>query len=180
MCRPLYDYILVLLVRVIHFQLQGTLSEPFTIKTGLRQGDCLSTLLFNLALEKVILDLSNKGKGTILNKSNQLLAFADDIDVVGRNITAVKEGFLELEEKARQMGLRVNEEKTKFLKMTEGARGRIRQNITLGDFNFEAVQSFKYLGSVVNENNDIEEEIRTRILQDNKFYFAMKDIFRSS
>lgn len=34
--------------------IQNILSDPFDITTGLRQGDKLSTILFNLALEKVI------------------------------------------------------------------------------------------------------------------------------
>lgn len=42
------------------------------------------------------------------------------------------------------------------------ARSRIGQNIKIGDYNFEVCQSFKYLGSVVNVQNDISEEIRER------------------
>jgi hypothetical protein len=32
-------------------KIQGILTQPFTIQNGLRQGDPLSTTLFNLALE---------------------------------------------------------------------------------------------------------------------------------
>lgn len=34
----------------------GNTSDAFEVKRGLRQGDALSTVLFNLALEKVIRD----------------------------------------------------------------------------------------------------------------------------
>ena len=34
--------------------------------------------------------------------------------------------------------------------------------------NFESVQSFKYLGSVVNQNNIIEEEIKERLIRDRR------------
>jgi hypothetical protein len=42
------------------------------------------------------------------------LAYADDLVVVGRTIQAMKESFMALEASARNMGLAVNEEKTKF------------------------------------------------------------------
>ena len=54
---------------------QGELSEEFEIKTGLRQGDGLSPLLFNILLEKIIrefgkaLDLKNI-RGVAIRSSN--------------------------------------------------------------------------------------------------------------
>ena len=50
----------------------GSLSKPFDINNGLRQGDALSCVLFNLALEKVIRDAEVNSRGTILFKSTQL------------------------------------------------------------------------------------------------------------
>ena len=40
------------------------------------------------------MDTSN----TIFTKSSQLLGFADDLDVIGRNMDVVKEKFVALEE----------------------------------------------------------------------------------
>jgi hypothetical protein len=37
---------------------------------------------------------------------------------------------------------------------------------------FESVHSFKYLGSYVNQNNKIEEEIKERIIAGNKAFYA--------
>src|ERR1700753_3385205 len=50
--------------------IQNSLSDPFDIDTGFKQGDRLSTLLFNLALEKVARAMSINWNGTILNTSN--------------------------------------------------------------------------------------------------------------
>jgi hypothetical protein len=44
---------------------------------------------------------------------------------------------------------------------------------------FESVQSFKYLGSVVNQNNKIEEEIKERIIAGNKAFYANRKMFPS-
>jgi hypothetical protein len=57
---------------------------------GLRQGGGLACVLFNLALGKVIRDASMETKGTTVNKSVQILAYADDVDIVGRTTYAVR------------------------------------------------------------------------------------------
>src|ERR1700755_2387713 len=77
--------------------IQGALSDPFDIDTGLRQGDRLSTILFNLALEKVVRAMSINWNGTIFTTSKQLAAFADDADLIGRGTLAIKESFVEMQ-----------------------------------------------------------------------------------
>ena len=42
----------------------------------------------------------------------------------------------------------------------------------------EQINSYKYLGTILNDNT-VEEEIKTRISQGNKAYFANLDIFKS-
>jgi hypothetical protein len=43
----------------------------------------------------------------------------------------------------------------------------------------EQVRSYKYLGSVVNSDNSIEEEIQHRITLGNKAYYANQFLFKS-
>ena len=43
----------------------------------------------------------------------------------------------------------------------------------------EQVQSYKYLGSTVNSDNSIEEEIRNRVTLGNKTYYANLFLFKS-
>lgn len=52
-------------------KVQGSLSAEFEAKTGLRQGDELSTKLFNIALEGICRNAKVEMKGTIFNKSSQ-------------------------------------------------------------------------------------------------------------
>ncbi|GFV67993.1 reverse transcriptase domain-containing protein [Trichonephila clavipes] len=84
-------------------------------KGGLRQGDSLACLLLNLVLEKCIRDSGLDRSGTLWNRSLQLLAYADDIDIIGRSEKAVKEAFQAFEISATNMGLTINEDKTKFM-----------------------------------------------------------------
>jgi hypothetical protein len=66
------------------------LSDNFPIQNGLKQGDALSPLLFNFALVCVIRKVQKNQVGLKLNGTHQLLAYADDVTLLGDNIDTVK------------------------------------------------------------------------------------------
>lgn len=57
---------------------------------------------------------------------------------------------------------------------------RIGQSITMNEYNFEVVKSFKCLGSIINIPNDIEEELQMRTTQGNNSFYTLKHLFNSS
>ena len=81
----------------------------------MRQGDTLACLLFNIALEKVVWDSGIQTRGTIFFKTVQILAYADDIDLMARTTLGLNEAFLNLEKSARNMGLVINQEKMVYM-----------------------------------------------------------------
>ena len=52
---------------------------------------------------------------TIKNKSVQLLTYANDIDMIGHDMTDVAAAFATIEKETAIVGLAVNEDKTKFM-----------------------------------------------------------------
>ena len=66
-------------------RIEGTFSFFFKNKTGLKQGDTLSPILFNLASQKVIQSIKMVPSGIKIGKEQlNILAYADDIALIGK------------------------------------------------------------------------------------------------
>ena len=62
----------------------GQMTKAFDIGRGQRQGDVLSTTLFNIVLEKVIRNTETHLNGTIFNRVRQYIAYVDDVLIAGQ------------------------------------------------------------------------------------------------
>ena len=97
--------------------------------------------------------------GTIFQKSVQLLAYADDIDIKGRTKQDVTAAFSAIERESTKMGLAVNEGKTKYMFSTSRDVRRIDSRITADNYTFDTVKEFIYLGYAVSNKNDVSLEV---------------------
>jgi sorting nexin-29 len=140
-----------------------------------KQGEGLSTVLFNLALHQAI-DKVNQ-RGTIYFKSSQICAYAVDIVIVARNISTLKQIYLEMEKEAERFGLVVKEWKTKYMVMSTSSTKRTPQSISIGNRAFEGVSQFRYLGALVNSQNEISDCINDKIQKGNRAHFANQNFF---
>jgi hypothetical protein len=132
-------------------KIQNNCSESFETRQGLRQGDILSTLLFNVVLEVTVRRANLQTTGTIFNKETQLLAYADDRHIVGRSQSAVRDAYLALEGEAAKVGLKINEQKTKYMIAARNDKtiGAVEQSVAVGNEHVEVVKEFVYLGSLM-------------------------------
>jgi len=110
------------LVRLIKMSLTETystvqvgenVSDRFPISNGLKQGDALSPLLFNFGFEYAIRRVQVNQDGLKLNDTYQLLAYTDDVNILGGSIHTLKENAEALVAATRKIGLEVSADKTK-------------------------------------------------------------------
>jgi hypothetical protein len=66
------------------------LSDSLPIQNGLKQGDTLSPLLLNVALKYAIRKVQENQVGLKLDGTHQLLAYADDVNLLGDNLDTIK------------------------------------------------------------------------------------------
>jgi hypothetical protein len=155
----------------VRIHIQGKLSPSFEMTIGLRKGDSLSTLLFNLCMEKIIRNVRINPGGTIFNRTRQCLAYADDVVILGRSEGYIKRTLEEMAAITHQIGLQMNDTKTKYM-INRQDGNTVQENELMGK-RYEKVESFKYLGAVMTSLNDIENEIKSKIAGDNIRYYAL-------
>jgi len=93
-------------------------SDRFPVRNGLKQGNALSPMLFNFVLEYAIKRVQVNQDGLKLNGTRQLLAYADDVNILGGSIHTLKENAEALVTATREIGLEVSADKTKYMVMS--------------------------------------------------------------
>ena len=125
-------------------------SRAFNIERGVKQGDPLSSLLFNACLEQLFQPLkakwTNRGFGIQLGHTTttQLtnLRFADDVLLLAPTLPQLTEMLTDLQREAMNYGLELHPDKTKILTNVSRRRGRNARSTT--DVNGKPVAILHY------------------------------------
>lgn len=147
--------------------------------TGVRQGDGLSPLLFNLVLEDALKGTKQEQRGITIGRRIQVLAFADDVALVAESKDVLMRLTRILIMEAKMVGLGVNESKTKYLTVSKGMVENERNSLKVDNFEFEQVNEFKYLGVIMTKDNREESEIHNRLAQASRTYWSLEKLFKS-
>ena len=121
------------------------LSDIFPIRNGLKHGDALSPLFFNFALVYAIRRVQVNQDGLKLNGTHKLLVYANDVNILGRNVHTTQENAEVLVVAGRKSGLEVNADKTKYTVMSWDQNAGRSHSIKTDNSSFERLEEFKYL-----------------------------------
>ena len=154
-------------------------SDRFPIRNGLKQGDALSPMLFNFALEYAIRRVQVNQDGLKLNGTHQLLAYTDDVNILGGGIHTVKENAEALVAATRVIGLEVSADKTKYMVISRDQNAGRIHSVRFDNSTFEIVEEFKYLGTTLTNQNSIPEEIKSKLRSGNACYHSVQNLLSS-
>lgn len=169
--------IIILFYRDFSCNLKNS-NEAFTVKSGVRQGCVMSSLLFNLTIDWVLKNTIKQQtpRGIRWTPFTMLedLDFADDIALMSHKYEHIQEKSTTLNNTAKTVGLKINYKKSKI--MTNSGS---QQTITLGNDILERVEQFTYLGSELTLHGGTEEDIKSRSNKARATFARMKPIWKS-
>ena len=84
-----------------------------------------------------------------LNDTHQLLAYADDINILEGSIHTVKENAEAPVVATKEIGLAVNADKTKYMVMSREQTAGLSHTMKVDSSSVERVEEFKYLGTTL-------------------------------
>ena len=71
----------------------------------------------------------------------------------------------------------INPEKTKYMKLGRHRGMMVNEHIKIGSNSYEKVKTFIYVGSLLTNQNSIQEEIKCRLKAGNSCYYSVLTLF---
>ena len=190
----------VSIIRSFHDGMKITVKEgtdkaaPFIVSSGTKQGCVLAPTLFSIFFSLMLfVAFKNTNEGVkicsrydrgLLRTTNQHfkastmttftvirdLLFADDCALA----SSTEEGLQNLcdafSSAARRFGLKISIDKTESMYQAPLGAEYVAPQINVEGKPLKAVKTFKYLGSIVSDNNSMEAEITARLAKANSAY----------
>ncbi|KAH1202990.1 RNA-directed DNA polymerase from mobile element jockey [Glycine max] len=135
---------------------QGGESDDFPITIGLHQGSTLSPYLFTLILEVLTEQIQEIAPRCML--------FADDIVLLGESREELNERLETWRRALETHGFCLSRSKSEYMECKFNKRRRVSNSeVKIGDHIIPHVTRFKYLGSVIQDDGEIEGDVNHRI-----------------
>lgn len=134
-------------------------SKPIYIKNGVAQGAPLSPLIFNLGIDHIIREMNEMTVKTAYGLEIDggdtpvtLLAFADDLAVVGKDVEAARSILSMIEDMTKEIGLSINPSKSQAIVIKQGKL--VEETIEASDGLIHSINGegkIKYLGTSIRD-----------------------------
>merc|ERR1712120_103765 len=136
----------------------GNMEQKIEVTGGIRQGCCISTLLFKMVTFKIIDELRKEKLFKMRKFNDNSIWLADDATLVADSLQTLKKLLDCLSKAGGEYGLQINREKTKIMKV----RGQ-KDDCKLDDY--EMVEETTYLGITIGgKGSDIFEIENKKVL----------------
>ena len=118
--------------------------------------------------------------GLKLNGTQQLLVYADDVNISDGSEHTIKKKEEALVVASKENGLEVNADKTQYMVMSRDQKAGQSHSMKSDNSSFERVEEFKYLGTTLTNQNSIKREIKSRLKSGFACYHLAQNLLSSS
>ena len=168
--------------QLVNVRYGTALTDSWKICNGVRQGGVLSGFLFNIYIDSLLERILKSKYGCRLGfKKSSVIAYADDIVLLAPSATGLQALIDIAYSEAHEMKMKINIDKSKCL-IFRCPGSQLSENISfhIGNKPLQIVNSFKYLGFIVNSrlnNSEDIDRVRCRFYKEfnvvlRKFSFA--------
>jgi hypothetical protein len=130
-------------------------TDDFPIRIGLHQGSALSPYLFDLVMDEVTRDIQGDIPWCML--------FADDVVLVDDSRTGVNRKLELWRRTLESKGFRLSRTKTEYMRCSFSSTRHEEGEVSLDGQVVPERDTFRYLGSMLQKDGDIDEDVGHRI-----------------
>ena len=163
-------------------RVNGTISEAFSISSGVRQGCVLAANLFNTATDRILNNTTQAlTLGVNYDDSGQLITdldYADDIVIFADLFDTLREALFIFNEQSKKLGLHVNWSKTKLQSFSPWIP--TPPSTLIGTQPVTTTDNFTYLGSTIASSNSSFNDVNRRIAIATSTMATLSSIWTSS
>ena len=157
----------------------GNSKSNFEVKTGVRQGCCMSALLFNVVIDWVMrrtTEDQSRGIRWTLFTSLEDLDFADDLALISHTHHHIQEKTSRLNTFAQQVGLKISQKKTEMMMLNV----QTPTPVTVNGEDLPTTEEFTYLGSTVRHDGGADSDIKNRLSKARNSFRMLNNVWKSS
>lgn len=143
-------------------RVNGALSDPFNVSSGVKQGDIISPILFSMYLNDLATGIKELNCGVELNAINlAILLYADDIVLISPNEKCLQKMIDFVSEWCKKWRMAINIDKTQIVHFRAPKADITKTVFHFGNVNLKIVSHYKYLGVIFDEHLSFDKNATT-------------------
>ena len=128
-------------------KINGDRTDFMSYSIGVKQGEVLSPLLFNLFINDLVDAMNVSDSPSLNDREIPCLLYADDLVLISPSAEGLQKKLDALHQYCEQWHLDVNVNKTKVMRVTKGGKNA-KNSFNLGNTQLENTNFYKYLGTI--------------------------------
>ena len=146
----------------IQARINGELTQKIEVNNGIRQGDSLSPLLFNIIMDELIIQVRKLKGYKMGDREIKILCYADDAVLIAESEDELQRLLHQFNTTAKKFKINISVTKTRAMTTSKTP---LRCKLEIDGKSVQQEMKFKYLGIEISGYGDIETEVRGQAMK---------------